>query len=264
MIETILKKALDGERISGEEALELFSTHDMLLLGNTASRIARRKRNNRVITYIVDRNINYTNVCTFKCRFCGFSKGPLSLNLRGTPYLLTLDDIADRAIEAAEMGATEVCLQGGIHPDFDGDYYIDVARAVNEAVPEMHIHGFTALEVTEGARRNDEPLAEYLKRLMAAGQRSLPGTAAEILDDGIRETLCPDKINTEEWLECHRIAQSSLELANLRGLLFAPLVGVRKVARRLGFDQNGQPILAQLSGLDHDVNRNVDLMRLPD
>jgi FO synthase len=161
-----------------------------------------------VVTWVANRNINYTNVCTFKCRFCGFSKGPLSLNLRGTPYLLTLDDIADRVIEAAAVGATEVCLQGGIHPDFDGDYYIDVARAVHEAVPDMHIHGFTALEVTEGARRNQEPLAAYLTRLRDAGQRSLPGTAAEILDDGVRAVLCPDKINTEEWLEAHRVAHS--------------------------------------------------------
>ncbi|HBZ62883.1 MAG TPA: 7,8-didemethyl-8-hydroxy-5-deazariboflavin synthase subunit CofG, partial [Acidimicrobium sp.] len=118
-----------------------------------------------VVTWVHNRNINYTNVCTFKCKFCGFSKGPLSLNLRGTPYLLTLDDIAARASEAWQLGATEVTLQGGIHPDFDGDYYIDVARAVKTAVPEMHIHGFTALEVTEGARRLSEPLHQYIMRL---------------------------------------------------------------------------------------------------
>ena len=106
------------------------------------------------------------------------------------------------------MGATEVCLQGGIHPDFDGDYYIEVAKAVKEAAPDIHVHGFTALEVTEGARRLGEPLASYLRRLMDAGLRSLPGTAAEILDDEIRATLCPDKINTEEWLEAHRTAHS--------------------------------------------------------
>ncbi|MFZ9821504.1 MAG: bifunctional FO biosynthesis protein CofGH [Ilumatobacteraceae bacterium] len=158
------------------------------------------------VTWVHNRNINYTNVCTFKCKFCGFSKGPLSLNLRGTPYLLTLDDIAQRAREAWQLGATEVTLQGGIHPDFDGDYYIDVTRAVKQAVPDMHVHGFTALEVTEGARRLDEPLTSYLSRLKDAGLSSLPGTAAEILDDDVRAVLCSDKVNTDEWLEAHRAA----------------------------------------------------------
>ena len=160
------------------------------------------------ITFVVNRNINYTNVCTFKCRFCAFSKGPLSLNLRGKPYLLELSDISERVVEAEAKGATEVCLQGGIHPDFDGEYYLHVIEAVREASPTIHIHGFTALEVTEGAKRNEEPLGDYLKRLMAAGLKTLPGTAAEILDDEIRADLCPDKINTEEWLEAHRTAHS--------------------------------------------------------
>ncbi len=158
------------------------------------------------VTWVHNRNINYTNICTFAFRFCGFSKGPLSLNLRGTPYLLTLDDIAERAREASDLGATEVCLQGGIHPSFDGDYYIDVTRAVKAAIPHMHVHGFTALEVTEGAKRLDEPLASYLTRLKEAGLATLPGTAAEILDDPVRQILCPDKVNTEEWLHAHRTA----------------------------------------------------------
>ena len=158
------------------------------------------------VTWVANRNINYTNVCTFKCRFCAFSKGPLSLNLRGKPYLLTLEDIQGRVVEAVELGATEVCLQGGIHPDFDGDYYLHVTEAVSAVAPSIHIHGFTALEVTEGAKRNGEPLGEYLERLMAAGLKTLPGTAAEILDDEVRATLCADKVNTEEWLEAHRTA----------------------------------------------------------
>jgi FO synthase len=168
----------------------------------------RSKVNGDVVTFVRNRNINYTNVCTFKCAFCGFSKGPLSLNLRGKPYLLTNDEIADRVREADSLGATEVCLQGGIHPDFDGEYYLDVCRAVKAAVPDIHVHGFTALEVTEGARRLEEPLDSYLLRLKEAGLKTLPGTAAEILDDEIRAIICSDKINTEEWLEAHRTAHS--------------------------------------------------------
>ncbi len=208
-----VKEVLDGVRagqdVGFDEMLTLFRARgrEVAAVAQVADEL-RQEIVGDVVTWVANRNINYTNVCTFKCRFCGFSKGPLSLNLRGTPYLLELDDIADRTIEAAEAGATEVCLQGGIHPNFDGDYYIDVARAVHEAVPGMHIHGFTALEVTEGAKRNQEPLADYLTRLKEAGQKSLPGTAAEILHDDVRATLCPDKINTEEWLEAHRIAHS--------------------------------------------------------
>ncbi len=208
-----VREVLDGVRagqdVGFDEILTLFRARgrEVAAVAQVADEL-RQEIVGDLVTWVANRNINYTNVCTFKCRFCGFSKGPLSLNLRGTPYLLELEDIADRTIEAAEAGATEVCLQGGIHPNFDGDYYIDVARAVHEAVPGMHIHGFTALEVTEGAKRNQEPLADYLTRLKEAGQKSLPGTAAEILHDDVRATLCPDKINTEEWLEAHRIAHS--------------------------------------------------------
>ncbi len=205
----VLQGVAAGQEVGHQEIVTLFSARGPEV--NAVAEVADQLRAEAVgdvVTWVSNRNINYTNVCTFKCRFCGFSKGPMSLNLRGTPYLLTIDDIADRVREAAEMGATEVCLQGGIHPDFDGDYYIDVTQAVKNAVPDMHVHGFTALEVTEGAKRLDEPLADYLKRMMAAGLRSLPGTAAEILDDDIREILCPDKTNSEEWLEAHRIAHS--------------------------------------------------------
>jgi FO synthase len=185
-----------------------------------------------VVTYVRNRNINYTNVCTFRCTFCGFSKGPLSLNLRGTPYLLSLDEIAGRTREAADRGATEVCLQGGIHPRFDGDFYVDVTRAVHAAVPEMHIHGFTALEVTEGARRLGVPLVDYLRRLQEAGLRSLPGTAAEVLDDDVRAVLCPDKITTQEWLDCHEAAHSIGLRSNVT-LMFGSIESPESWARHL-------------------------------
>ena len=196
-----------GQEVGHVEIVDLFRARgpEVGLIADYADELRFAAVGNTV-TWVHNRNINYTNVCTYKCRFCGFSKGPMSLNLRGTPYLLTLDDIADRAVEAAALGATEVTLQGGIHPDFDGDYYIDVTRAVKSAVPDMHVHGFTALEVTEGARRNGESLRDYLLRLKDAGLASLPGTAAEILDDEVRAVICSDKVNTEEWLECHRQA----------------------------------------------------------
>lgn len=203
----VLAGVRSGQEVGVDEIVALFSARgsEMRAVASLADELRQAAVGDEV-TWVSNRNINYTNVCTFKCRFCGFSKGPLSLNLRGDPYLLTLDDIAQHTVEAADAGATEVCLQGGIHPSFDGDYYIDVTRAVKDAVPDIHVHGFTALEVTEGARRLEEPLADYLRRLMDAGLRSLPGTAAEILDDDIRQVICPDKIDTGEWLDAHRTA----------------------------------------------------------
>jgi FO synthase len=205
----VLAGVLMGQEVGEDEIVTLFSARgpEVAAVAEVADELRRRTVGD-VVTWVANRNINYTNICTFKCRFCAFSKGPLSLNLRGDPYLLGLEEIQRRVVEAAEAGATEVCLQGGIHPDFAGEYYIEVTRAVKEAAPEIHVHGFTALEVTEGARRLGEPLADYLRRLMEAGLRTLPGTAAEILDDEVRAVICPDKITTDEWLECHRVAHS--------------------------------------------------------
>ena len=184
------------------------------------------------VTFVINRNINYTNVCTFKCRFCAFSKGPLSLNLRGDPYLLTLDEISERVREAEARGATEVCLQGGIHPKFDGEYYIDVVAAVKAGSPRIHIHAFSALEVFEGARRSEQDLVTYLTRLKEADLKTLPGTAAEILDDGVRKELCPDKINSDQWLEVHRAAHSVGLRSNIT-IMFGAVEGVDSWATHL-------------------------------
>jgi len=222
-----------GQEVGEEQILALFSARgpEVAAVAAVADDL-RREIVGDEVTFVRNRNINYTNVCTFKCRFCGFSKGPLSLNLRGNPYLLTLDDIAARAAEAAELGATEVCLQGGIHPDFDGDYYIEVTRAVKDAAPDLHVHGFTALEVTEGARRLGEPLEEYLSRLRDAGLRTLPGTAAEILDDDVRAIICPDKIDTQQWLDAHRSAHRVGLNSNVT-MMFGSVEHPRSWARHL-------------------------------
>jgi FO synthase len=205
----VLAGVLMGQTVDVDEIVTLFSARgpEVAAVAEVADDLRRRAVGD-VVTWVANRNINYTNVCTFKCRFCAFSKGPLSLNLRGDPYLLDLEEMQRRVAEAAAQGATEICLQGGIHPSFDGDYYIDVCRAVKEAAPGIHVHGFTALEVTEGAKRLGEPLADYLRRLMDVGLKTLPGTAAEILDDEVRQVICRDKVTTDEWLDAHRTAHS--------------------------------------------------------
>ena len=155
----VLAGVVAGQEVGQDEIVALFGARgrEVAAVAEVADDLRRRIVGDTV-TWVANRNINYTNVCTFKCRFCAFSKGPLSLNLRGDPYLLGVDEIQRRVVEAVDLGATEVCLQGGIHPSFDGDYYIDVCRAVKDVAPGIHVHGFTALEVTEGAKRLGEPL----------------------------------------------------------------------------------------------------------
>jgi len=153
------------------------------------------------VSYVVNRNINYTNVCYFKCQFCAFSKGKLSENLRGRPYDISAEELALRTAEAWERGATEVCLQGGIHPDYTGQTYLDILETVQRAAPGMHIHAFSPLEVQQGAATLGIGVPAFLKRLRKAGLNTLPGTAAEVLHDEVRALLCPDKLNTEEWLQ---------------------------------------------------------------
>jgi len=229
----VLAGALDGQEVGEDEIVLLFSARgpEVLAVAEVANEL-RRVTVGEAVTFVANRNINYTNVCTFKCRFCAFSKGPLSLNLRGSPYLLEIDEITRRVVEAEQEGATEVCLQGGIHPSFDGEYYVDVLRAVRAGSERIHIHAFTALEVYEGARRLGEPLESYLLRLRDAGLRTLPGTAAEILDDEARAILCPDKVNTEQWLEVHRVAHRAGLRSNVT-IMFGAVEKPRHWARHL-------------------------------
>jgi FO synthase len=184
------------------------------------------------VSYVVTRNIQYTNVCYFRCGFCAFSKGKLAANLRGAPYLVPHDEIVRRCEEAWERGATEVCLQGGIHPAFTGDYYLSVVRAIKEAVSDLHVHAFSALEVWQGASTLGLPLEDYLAELRDAGLSSLPGTAAEILDDEVRRVICPDKVTTEQWLRVHDVAHSVGLRSNVT-MMFGHVESPRNWARHL-------------------------------
>ena len=171
----------------------------------------RSQLNGNNITYVVNRNINYTNICVYSCSFCAFSKSTGAKKLRGASYLLELEEIQSRVREAIRRGATEVCLQGGIHPKFDGNYYLDVIKAIRKVSPDIHIHAFSPLEIFQGAHTLGLTLEEYLPILKEAGLNSLPGTAAEILHDDVRDIICPDKLNTAEWL-------SVMDAAHMCGL----------------------------------------------
>jgi FO synthase len=192
----------------------------------------RRELRGDTVTYVVTRNVNYTNVCYFRCGFCAFSKGKLAANLRGAPYLVPLHEIVRRAEEAWDRGAVEICLQGGIHPAFTGRTYLDICAAIKEAVPGLHVHAFSALEVWQGAATLGLPLDEYVARLRGAGLASLPGTAAEILDDDVRRVICPDKVTTAQWLGVHDAAHRA-GLRSTATIMFGHVEGPRSWARHL-------------------------------
>jgi FO synthase len=223
---------LDGEL--GEDAItELFSARgrDLAAVFAAADEL-RQEVSGDTVTYVVTRNINYTNVCYFRCGFCAFSKGKLAANLRGAPYVVPLEEIVRRCREAWDRGAVEVCLQGGIHPGFTGEYYLDVVRAIKRELSDLHVHAFSALEVWQGAATLGLPLDEYLALLKAEGLASLPGTAAEILDDEVRRLICPDKVTTEQWFEVHDAAHR-IGLRSTTTIMFGSVESPRSWARHL-------------------------------
>ena len=197
----IIQAARAGHALREADIVRLFSVEgrDLDEVIAAADQL-RHESVGATVTYVINRNINYTNICLYHCGFCAFSKGQGSKDLRGPAYNLDLDEVARRTVEAAAAGATEVCLQGGIHPSFTGNTYLNIVRAVKEAVPWMHVHAFSPLEVQHGASTLGLPLVTYLEQLRDAGLSTLPGTAAEILDDEIRAIICPDKLRTNEWL----------------------------------------------------------------
>ncbi len=226
-------RAESGERLDESAIVMLFGARgdDVERLCEHANTL-RREVCGDTVRYVVNRNINYTNLCAYKCQFCAFAKGKAHEDLRGAPYVLDLAEIARRTEEAWERGATEVCLQGGIHPAFTGQTYLDVLRTVKEAVPGIHVHAFSPLEVTQGARTLGLPVETFLRQLRDAGLGSLPGTAAEILDDEVRRIICPDKVNTLQWLHVVGTAHK-VELRTTATIMFGHLESPRHWARHL-------------------------------
>jgi FO synthase len=228
-----LAKVREEVELDENDVTTLFQARgaDLGAVMGAANRL-RREVCGDTVSYVVTRNINYTNVCYFRCGFCAFSKGKLAENLRGAPYLVPLDEIVRRSQEAWDRGAVEVCLQGGIHPGFDGDYYAEVCETIKSELPELHVHAFSALEIWQGAATLGLPLATYLDRLRDVGLASLPGTAAEILDDDVRRILCPDKVSTAQWLHVHDTAHRA-GLRSTTTIMFGAVEGPRSWARHL-------------------------------
>ncbi len=196
-IASALDRALSGKDISVDDAIKLFDSTglEMTLTMMVADELRRRAVGD-FVTYVINRNINFTNVCIKQCGFCAFSR-----DFREEEgYFLPTEEILRRAQEAASLGATEVCIQAGLPPKMDGDIYVDICRAVKKELPDIHIHAFSPEEVMYGAIRSETPIPEYLKMLKEAGVGSLPGTAAEILDQSLRDIISPGRISVKDWL----------------------------------------------------------------
>jgi len=204
-VSEILNKALSDKEITAQEGLRLYNTTgiDFHLIGLVADEI-RKRRVGDTVTYVVNRNINFTNVCIKQCGFCAFSR-----DFREEEgYFLPTDEIVRRAKEAHQLGATEVCIQAGLPPDMEGDLYENICREIKKEIPDIHIHGFSPEEVLYGATRSKTTIREYLKRLKESGVNTLPGTAAEILDQKLRDKISPGRISVKDWIEVIKTAHS--------------------------------------------------------
>ncbi|MGH9513581.1 MAG: 5-amino-6-(D-ribitylamino)uracil--L-tyrosine 4-hydroxyphenyl transferase CofH [Terriglobales bacterium] len=201
-VEQVLQ-SLDGTVLSREQSLTLANAEGDDLLGLLAAAdILRSELVGNIVTYVVNRNINFTNICFVGCKFCAFSRGPRESDT----YFLSPEEVARKAVEAAELGASEVCIQGGLPHGLPRFYYRDILRAVKKAVPAMHIHAFSPMEIVYGVELTGMPLADYLTMLKDNGLGTLPGTAAEILDDDVRFVLSRNKLSTAQWKEVIRTA----------------------------------------------------------
>lgn len=230
LISETLDRALSEKEISVEEGTRLFSATglDFHLISMVADELRRRRVGN-IVTYVVNRNINFTNVCIKQCGFCAFSR-----DFREEEgYFLPTEEIVRRVKEARSLGATEVCVQAGLPPNMNAETYEDICRAIRKEAGDIHIHGFSPEEVLYGATRSDIPIEEYLKRLKDAGVNTLPGTAAEILDQPLRDKISPGRISVKKWIEVIKTAHK-LGIPSTSTMMFGHLETVADRTKHIG------------------------------
>ncbi|MGH9563505.1 MAG: radical SAM protein, partial [Terracidiphilus sp.] len=202
-VASALEKALNGDDLGFDEGLMLATVdgNDLVALVKTADELRRREVGDR-ITYVVNRNLNFTNVCIVGCAFCGFSRNADSPDA----YFHSTETLVAKSVEAVERGATEVCIQGGLPKDLHGSYYVELLRAIKARLPALHVHAYSPMEITYGVEKTRLPLREYMLMLKEAGLNSIPGTAAEVLDDRVRKSLSPNKLKVRQWIDVIRTA----------------------------------------------------------
>ena len=235
IVSEILNNALSEKEISSKEGLELYNTKgiDFHLVGLVADELRKRRVGN-IVSYVVNRNINFTNVCIKQCGFCAFSR-----DFREEEgYFLPTEEIVRRAKEAHNLGATEVCIQAGLPPDMEGDLYEKICREIKKEIPNIHIHGFSPEEILYGATRSNVSIEEFLKRMKDAGVNTLPGTSAEILDQKLRDKISPGRITVKQWEE------------------------IIKGAHKIGINTTSTMMFGHLETLEERVNHIVKLREI--
>jgi 5-amino-6-(D-ribitylamino)uracil---L-tyrosine 4-hydroxyphenyl transferase len=236
VISHILNRVIDGNHISEEETTELFNSNGIELnfIVMVANHLCKRKKRD-IVTYVINRNINFTNVCIKRCGFCAFSR-----DFREEEgYYLPIEEIVGRAKEAEKFGATEVCIQAGLPPRMDGMLYVDICNAIKKEIPDIHIHAFSPEEILYGAKRSNTSIKEYLKMLKEAGLGSIPGTAAEILDQEIRDKISPGRISVEDWIEVIKCAHA-LGINSTSTIMYGHIETYKHITKHLNILKNIQ------------------------
>jgi 5-amino-6-(D-ribitylamino)uracil---L-tyrosine 4-hydroxyphenyl transferase len=236
IISSIINKVMEGNNISESETLELFNSRglELNLIVTVANYLCKRKKGD-LVTYVINRNINFTNVCIKRCGFCAFSR-----DFREEEgYYLPIEEIIRRAKEAEKLGATEICIQAGLPPKMDGYLYIDICKAINKELPNLHIHAFSPEEILYGAKRSNCSIENYLQMLKEAGLGSIPGTAAEILDQEIRDTISPGRISVEDWIKVIKYAHS-IGITSTSTIMYGHIESYLDIVKHLAILKNIQ------------------------